>query len=67
MSPHYATILVTVAELAELYSGLCQASKRKLFAKVVNGLQPSIVFAESSIFDDWQGFEDTSEYYSVVF
>ena len=36
---------------AEAYSKLCQTSKMETFEKIVNSLQPLIVFAKNSILD----------------
>ena len=36
---------------AEAYSGPCQASKTKLFVKIINDFQLLTIFAKSSILD----------------
>ena len=44
----------------ETYSKPCQITKRQIFWKIVNGLQPLIIFTKSSILDDWQCSEYAS-------
>ena len=41
----------------ESHSEPSQTSKVRLFAKIINGLKSLIVFARSSILDDWFGSE----------
>ena len=37
------------------YSKSCQASRREIFLKIVNGTKPLIIFAKHFILDVWQG------------
>ena len=47
--------------VAEAYSEPSRTSKMQLFAKIVNGFQPLIIFAKSFILDVQLGFEYVSE------
>ena len=43
-----------------MYLEPCQTSKMKLFVEIVNGFEPSVIFAKKPILDVWQGSEYTS-------
>ena len=52
---------LVLASLSEANVEPCETSKTELFAKY-NGFQPFTVFAKSSIFYVWQGFQYASVY-----
>ena len=58
--------LISVVEGTEAYSEPSQTSKMDSFAKIVNGVQPLIIFAKHSILDVWQGSEYASEVFRII-
>lgn len=46
----------------EAYSEHCLTSNIERIAKIVHGERPLTIFANRSITDNWQVFEDESEY-----
>ena len=47
---------------SEAYSEPCLTSNIERLAKIVHGEGPLTIFAKRSIIDNWQVFEDESEY-----
>ena len=54
------TFWLKINKRVEAYSEHWQQSQIELFAKIVNGFQPLIIFTKSSILDVWQGSEYAS-------
>ena len=52
----------TLSSLSETYLEPCLTSKMRPFAKMINGFQPSNIFAKSSSLDVWLGCEYATEY-----
>ena len=63
---NFALILKMKKKTAELYSESFQASKMKLFEKIVNGWKLLAIFTKSSILDLRHGFAYSSELSKII-